>query len=184
MTRSCYSRADVRTHSDNFGPRRPAVNVKVYRDIRDAWPEFERTERPEPGFTLEWIEEHVTEERLGEIFGHCAEAEFEYLERWATGADGDSLFPDDRVTLHVEGRSGGWIAVDGLRDIEEWSAVELARWRRFERIARELADGVPYQMLCSIEINEFEWARAEAEERARAANQDIATRGGGGIAVN
>lgn len=173
-----YTRDSVRFHSDGFGERRPAVNVKIYRDLRDAWPEFERTERSEDGLTLEWIEEQMTEERIADVWGHACVSEFEYLERWATGADGDSLFPDDSVTLHWTGRSGGWIEVSGLPDIEEWSAVHLARWRRFERIARELADGVPLQTLCLIEINDYEWARDEEEERERAARQDIATIGG------
>jgi len=175
---SGYSRDDVSFHSDGFGERRPAVNVKIYRDIRDAWPEFERSERAEDGLTLEWIEENLSEDDLAETFWRACESEFEYLERWATGADGDSLFPDHSVTLHQTGRSGGWIEVEGLPDIEEWDAVLLARWRRFERIARELADGIPLQTLCLIEINDYEWKLTEDAERERAARQDIATIGG------
>lgn len=171
-----YSRDDVQTHSDGFGRcARPAVNVKVYRDIRDAWREFEREEQPEPGFTLEWVEDNVSEETLDAVFWHCCEAEFEYLESWATGADGDPLFPGYRVTLEREGRSGGWVVVDGLPELEDWDAVLIARWRRFERIAREIADGIPFQMLASIYLNDYEARKEEAAERERAANQDIAT---------
>ena len=175
-----YTRDNVRTHSDHFGPQRPAVNVRVYTTIDDddVWRQFEREERPDEGFTLEWIHENVSEDSLQWIWDRVCEAEFEYLETWATGADGDPLFPDDAVTLWQEGRSGGWVVVDGLPDIEEWDAIRLARWRRFERIAREIADGVPFQVLSSIYINEYEAARDEAAERERAARQDIATVGG------
>lgn len=169
-----YTREDVETHGGL-----PAVNVKVYRSIRDAWPEYERTERPDDAedFTLDWIEENVSEEALDAIFWHTCEAEYEYLEGWTTGSDGgeDALFPDDSVRLDIAGRSGGWIEVRGLPDIEEWDAVRLARWRRFARIARSIADGIPFQMLCSIETNEYEWRKTEDAERERAANEDIAT---------
>jgi hypothetical protein len=169
-----YTRDDVQTHSDGFRESRPAVNVKVYRTIWDAWPEYAKQDREDDEFTLEWIEENMIEEQLDARFWTACEAEFEYLEYWATGSE-DGLFPDDRVTLHQEGRSGGWIAVDGLPPIDEWDAVRLARWRKFERIARSIADGIPYQVLSLIEINDYEWAREEAEEAERAARQDIAT---------
>jgi hypothetical protein len=171
-----YSREDVQTHSDGFREGRPAVNVKVYRHYSDAWKEFQKQEEPDAGFTLEWIEDNVSDEQLDAIFWHCCEFEFEYLEGWATSKEpGDSLFPDDRVKLWQEGRSGGWIVVDGLPDIDEWDAVRLARWRKFERIARDIADGIPYQVLSSVYINEYEFARDEQAERERAANEDIAT---------
>ena len=173
---STYTKDDVQTH---YGSDRPAVNVKVYGSIRDlkVWDAFRRDEGPDDGFTLEWIEENVSDEQVESTFWHCCEFEFEYLEGWATGSDegGDPLFPDDSVSLEIDGRSGGWIVVHGLPDIEEWDAVRLARWRKFERIARDIADGIPVQMLSSLYINEYEWAKDEAEERERAARQDIAT---------
>lgn len=176
-----YTRDDVQMHADNFRSARPAVNVKVYKswDDRQTWEQFYREERdPEDAdFTPEWVEEHVSEETLDRVFWQCCEWEFEYLEGWATGSDcaDDALFPDDRVKLWQEGRSGGWVVVDGLPDIEEWDAVRLARWRKFERIAREIADGIPYQVASSLYINEYRYAKEEAAEAARAAREDIAT---------
>jgi hypothetical protein len=177
MSRQTYTRDDVQTHSDGFRDSLPAVNVKVYKGIHDVWTQYEREERDDDGFTLEWIEEHLTDDDLSHYFQFACESEYEYLEGWATGTDGaeDPLFPDDNITLEVQGRSGGWIAVRGLPAIEDWDAVRLARWRRFERIARSIADGIPIQMLSLIEINAYESAREEAEEAARAARQDIAT---------
>ena len=172
-----YTRDDVQLHADGFGPRRPAVNVKVYGSLRDAWAEFQRDEGPDEGFTLEWIEEHVSDDLLDSIFWHTCAAEFEYLAAYATD-DEDAIFPAERygrVTVEQEGRSGGWAVVDGLPDVEEWDAILLARWRKFERVAREIADSVPLQMLSSLYMNEWEWRQAEAAERERAANTDVAT---------
>lgn len=153
------------THSDYFGPRRPAVSVKVYTTIRDAFPQFAKDERPDPRFTLDWIEENISDDHLDAVFWNTCEWEFECLDSWATGRDDDPLFPDDDVSLSREGRSGGWVVVDGLPEIEDWDAIRLARWRKFERIARESAAGIPYQMLGNLYINEFEiWADEQADE--------------------
>jgi hypothetical protein len=156
-----YTRDDVQMHADR-GHARPAVNVKVYRGIRDAWDAFVKEERPEdPRFTLDWIEEHVSDEALDAIFWMQCENDFEYFAAYASDDD-DAIFPAaryGRVTVEREGRSGGWAVVDGLPDIEEWDAILLARWRKFERIARDIADSIPFQMLASIYMNDFEaWA--------------------------
>jgi hypothetical protein len=167
-----YNRDDVETHGQY-----PAVNVRVYGSIEDAWAEFVKEEQPDEGFTLEWIRENISDERLDAIFWNTCGNEFEYLTSWAT-SDDDAIFPAaqyGRVTMGQEGRSGGWAVVYGLPDIEEWDAVLLARWRKFERVAKDIAASVPLQMLSSIYINEWEWQRDEREERERAANQDVAT---------
>jgi hypothetical protein len=179
MAGRSYSRDDVQTHSDGYRESLPAVNIKVYTTIDQAWDQFQREELAEEDsdFTLEWIEENISEELLQARWEGACEFEYEYFEAWATGKDGDSLFPDDSVTLEIEGRSGGWIAVRGLPELEEWDAVRIARWRKFERIARDIADGIPYQVLSLVYINDYGWARTEREESARAANQDIATVG-------
>lgn len=179
MPRNTYTREDVDMHAYGFGPQRPAVNVKVYRTIQAAWAAFVRDEDPDEGFTLEWIEENVSESELDSLFWDTCANEFEYLAAYAT-TDEDAIFPSQRygrVTVEPEGRSDGWAVVDGLPDIEEWDAILLARWRKFERVARDIADSVPLQMLSTIYINQWEWEQAESAERERAANQDIATAG-------
>jgi hypothetical protein len=172
-----YTRDDVEMHSDGFGPCRPAVNVKVYGSLESAWAEYVKDEGTDEGFTLEWVRENVSDDHLDAIFWNTCENEFEYLASWAT-SDDDAIFPAaqyGRVTIEREGRSGGGAVVAGLPDIEEWDAVLLARWRKFERVAKEIAASVPLNMLSSLYINEWEWQRDETEERERAANQDVAT---------
>lgn len=171
-----YSRDDVQFHSDGYGREsNPAVNVKVYTGLRDCWKEFARDELPDPRFTLDWIEDNASAEHLDAIFWSACEAEFEYLEGWVTGSEGDSLFPGHRVTLEREGRSGRWAVVHGLPELEEWDAVLLARWRKFERIAKEIAAGIPYQMLSSLYINDFEiWANEREDESDANTEVDVA----------
>ncbi len=167
-----YTRDDVQTH---YGSDRPAVNVKIYRDLSDGFRDLSKygDDAPE-GFTEEWVRETFSDQYLDEVFWITCGWEFEYLESWATSPD-DALFPDHHVTLEQDGRSGGWVVVTGLPDIEEWDAILLARWRKFERIARELADDIPYQWVTSLLYNEWEAREVETAEQARAANQDIAT---------
>lgn len=162
---SRYSRDDVQTHYDR--ERLPAVNVKVYRSPHDAWQAFEQNEKPDARFTLEWIEQHVSDETLDAIFWLTCEYEFECLASWATD-DEDAIFPADRygdVKIEREGRMSGWAVAHGLPDLDEWDAVLIAKWRKFERIAKSIAAGVPYQMLDTIYANDFEaWADEQADE--------------------
>jgi hypothetical protein len=169
-----YTRDDVQTHAEYFGQARPAVNVKVYRGIHNAWAAFQKDEEPDPRFTLDWIEEHVSEDALDSIFWMQCENEFEYLASWAT-EDEDAIFPSSRygrLTVEREGRMGGWAVVGGLPDIEEWDAILLARWRKFERVARDIADNVPVQMLASIYYNEFQ-AWSDEQDDAAAYNAEL-----------
>ena len=170
-----YSRDDVQTH---YGPDRPAVNIKVYRSVWDdaVWSEFERDADPDEDFA-QWMQDNISDEQLDACFWNVCEWGVEYLTGWATGSDaaGDRLFPDHDVRIEQDGRSGGWLVVKGLPDLEDWDAVLLGRWRKFERIARDIADGVPVNVLSSLYINEYEWAKEEERESQRAANQDIAT---------
>jgi hypothetical protein len=67
------------------------------------------------------------------------------------------------VKVYSEGRCGGWAIVDGLPDFESWDAVLLARWAKFARVARSLADNIPTQMVALLEINDWE---RECEENS------------------
>lgn len=68
------------------------------------------------------------------------------------------FFPGNRnAQVYSAGRSGGWLVVEGLPDVEDWDAVMLGRWRRFEIAVNA---NVKYltsdeQVLELIEINEW-----------------------------
>ena len=127
-------------------------------------------------------EERRRSRTLDAIFWQTCEWEFEYLEGWATGSGPlgeDALFPDDNVTLEQDGRSRRVDRSRGrfLPDIDEWDAVRLARWRRFERIARGIADDIPYLCLSSrsTRTNGKQASKRPQRSRGCAARQDIAT---------
>jgi hypothetical protein len=164
-----YSRDDVQTRSGT-----PCVNVKVYGDVSDG---FKLAAKYAPadggfdaGFTEDWIREHLSEETLDQWFWDTCSFEFEYLQDLAAEVLG---IRERDVTQ--EGRSGGWAVVSGLPELEDWDAVQLAKWRKFEKRARSIAADIPYQLVQSIYLNAWEAEQAERVERARAAMQGIAT---------
>ncbi len=183
MARRSYSRADVETHSDGFRPGRPAVNVKVYGstwqvplplDLGSSRPSDSDPDDPaswtyhrtDPRFTHEWVEAHVSPDSADAIFWQCCAAGFEMLQE-----DARELFGSG-VSVYSEGRSGGWAVVDGLALLEEWDAIALGRWRRFELYAKAYASDIPRQMLDSFYVNEFEvWS--DALEDSSVANSEV-----------
>lgn len=170
MSRRGYSREDVETHSDGFGrDRRPAVNVKVYGSVWDVFAKLEKAsdvDIDDARFTREWFEAHVSDEALDALFWHVCESEFEMVEQ-----DAREIF-GAHVKVWQEGRSGGWAVVDGLADLDEWDAVALAKWRKFERWAKLYAADVPYQMVASVFYNEFAVWSDEGDD-ASPANSEV-----------
>jgi len=167
MPNAIRTREDVRYHSDGFGGGgRPAVNVKVYDafDWREDLIRRVARDHGEPGdvepfvtFIEEWREK-VDGEQEWELFGLACSDAFDMLNADVTGENGwkpEGLF-GQAVKLDVEGRSGGWIVVDGLPDVEEWDGVMLARWRSFVKLAGVYVEDVPYQMLSLLYLNDFE----------------------------
>lgn len=113
-----YSKADVTFHSDGVGRRaNPAINVKVrnwgYHDV-DLM-------RDEPALDLEQCDAIIQSvyERHAVRFWDNAKLQVEIL--FGRG-----------YTVYQEGRSGGWMVVHGLPDVEEWDAVMLGKWRSLE----------------------------------------------------
>lgn len=187
-----YSRADVTTYHPGYGwgERLPAVNIK-----RHLWESGEtgdfptallegvargRGYDPDP-FAAWWRSqgddaiENLIDGADGYGFRYFAlESELEYLAEWCNSAErSDALFPDHAVTLETEGRSGGWLVVRGLPDLDTWDAVMLSRWRRFERIVRHMVDDFAATVAGLVCINTYESELAEAEaERRRLAEVD------------
>lgn len=148
-------RADVTTHYDHGIPR-PAVNVKVYggtpsdEALRGI---AEECGAVSAGFTREYLEELDADW----LFEAACESGWEALQANAEEIFGayplyrSSYAP--RVEVRAEGRSGGWCVVHGLPALEDWDAVMLAKWRKFERWARQEADDIPYQMASLAALN-------------------------------
>lgn len=71
-----------------------------------------------------------------------------------------------RVEVYSAGRSGGWLIVKGLEDVENWDAIALGKWRSFEK---KISDWIKYwnteegieSVIEDIEANR--WAEPGAE---------------------
>lgn len=148
----------------------PMVNVKVYGGLSEGFAQFRKEEGDyDPSFTEEWVEANLSDEDVEEYFQFACASEWEYAQDYA-----EEIF-GAHVKVYGAGRSGGWAVVTGLDDVDEWDAVALAKWRKFENYATSAAEYIPGAMVSLIYINAFQWAQDEAAERERAANQDIAT---------
>ena len=157
-----YRKGDVQTHRD--GPcrsSRPAVCVKVHDFGPTAQAVIDRF-----GCTEEQAEQAIQ-------FAYQA-AQQQFWHDWTEPDESGEPEYDGKTqavqhfgsgtTVYSEGRSDGWLVVDGLPDIETWDAVMLSKWRKFEKAI--LAD-IRYR--CQTDevmesIGSNEWWKEGAEE--------------------
>lgn len=166
-----YSKESVEFHSDGCGRGSdPAVNVKVYGSAlniplpldlgrySDDGGETWKISRTDAEFTHEWIEEHLSDDV--ELFNIACEDGWMMLQEEAVEIFGSG------VKVYSEGRSGGWAIVDGLPEFESWNAVDLMRWRKFEKFAKAVADDIPRQIIELAYFNVFlPWQEEREDDR-------------------
>lgn len=171
--------ARFRKSDISFHDGRPAVNVKVHfpRSFYDGTMAREtESEYGLPGFAA-WWDAHADDESFGWLFDAACEGERETFAEWENSGNLDyaPAFPDysGRLKMYQDGRSGGWLVVEGLPDVESWDAVMVSRWARFARVARSFAQAVPATMMSIAAMNPYAAEcdriaakRARADERA------------------
>lgn len=175
-----YSKDDVDVHSDRFTDPVPAVNVKVnlWGKNEAAGKAVEQDEQA-PGFAawyMDWLEAN---ESVYWPFESSCEQGWERLQE-----DADTIWNEDgsnwqyryKVTVESQGRSGGWAVVRGLPDLEDWDAIMLAKWRKFERYAGQVVEGIPYDMASIVYLNVF---LASEEGKLTGPSRDVALVGAG-----
>ena len=134
-------KSDVETRSGL-----PAINIKVYRLAWDS----------------ETLEKHfgcapdVADKAAGYAFDSACEQFWENIPDVAR-----EIFGPCRV--YSDGRSGGWLVVHDLPDVDTWDAVMLSKWAKFSKAVKS---EIAYQMsfgtiIESISANE--WAKPHAE---------------------
>lgn len=161
--RKSYTKDDVQSH----GHGNPAVNVKIYKSFRDVklplhmgssyptgHPELISHSYTDDGFTHDWIESWCenNQDSANAIWDMCCIDGYEQAKDLAKDLFGPF------VEVWAEGRSGGWLEVEGLPPVEGWDAVALGQWRKFEKHCRLLADDIPYQFVTSVYLNDWEEA--------------------------
>jgi len=156
-----YTKEDVDFHNDWNGPRKPAINVKVYHyptpwQVKDEFNCSIATAEQALGYALEsaqWL-----------FWNEYAQEEADFY-----------LAPQfGKVKVYSEGRSSGWLVVEGVvsgyrgslfdeSPISEWDALDLTAWYRFQKAIKETI-----KYLCSWEVVKEDieanrWAEEGAE---------------------
>jgi hypothetical protein len=158
-----YRKDDVTFHAENWRGGHTAVNVKVRfpYEWEPLFVEAAKDADEEPDRVLRWYAEL---EEAGDIpewaFESACEQGFEQAQ-----TDAEDIFGKG-VKVWTEGRSGGWLVVDfDEDDVAGWDAVALAKWRKFERLARDLADYVPNEMAMVLVLNTYQVWKEDEDRR-------------------
>jgi hypothetical protein len=162
----------------------PTINVKCYADLTDA--QFQEVRRELPGkyrrgFTREYLK-NADPDYVH--YSSAAERAWEMAQDEASAIFG-------KVTVHSDGRSGGWLVVKGLPDTEEspeeWTFIQrfwpsaslcwqcgdlelgdndtlLHRWRFYCALAAVNVADMPRAHACQIAFNKY---LPECEERSK-----------------
>lgn len=110
-----YSKEDVTQRV--YGYRQPVINIKVY--------DWKYT--PEQLMDDERVLDYTQAQAIIQSVYERHTAEFWDDVRWEV----EQIFGRG-YQVGSEGRSGGWLVVRGLSDVDEWDAVMLGKWRRLE----------------------------------------------------
>jgi hypothetical protein len=158
-------KADITFHHVGYSDRAvPAVNVKRYSG---PTPEEWNAVQAETGrtFNSQWIDRHLTDDDADLWWQAACSDGWERLQDAATEIFGKG------AKVYSEGRSGGWVCVDGFsaNDVETWDALAVSRWGNFARACQRVVDDLGYQYLMLIYMNVFEPWQAEQDEIAKLA---------------
>ncbi len=117
-----YKKTDIRVHRARlYAADVPAVNVKVRKSL---YPVVEAVmER--------WsVTKELAEKAVDLAF--CTHQE-QFWEYWGDESNINEYFPGNYAKVYSAGRSGGWLEVHNLKDLEYWDAIDVMRWYRFQR---------------------------------------------------
>ena len=144
-------KSDIETYCEH-GRCVPAINVKLWRG-KGTYPEMDSDD----------IAEHFgcspkTAEQAGEFWYESACEQFwEQMPECAS-----EIFP--RCKVYSAGRSGGWLTVHNLPEVESWDAIMIGKWSKLCKIARaEIAYFCSREYMLSM-IEASGWAEDELTE--------------------
>jgi hypothetical protein len=191
-TNRIRTKADVQRSHHNGTRGLPMLNVKNYgwighdtiRRWRDAGHEFSGDSE-----FWDWLEQRLADDEMFNSWWDVALEDGwdlirEELDGWReTLPDYPRPFPGYNVAkrharpgygeiqVWSAGRSGGWLVIEGLPDVDTWDAIMLSRWRRFAMIVDDVNADTEYRTVWSIYANVWE---PIAAERRRAEADDAA----------
>jgi hypothetical protein len=151
------SRNDVQRSYHQGQNLEPMVNVKVHS-----------FEIPKGEAFAELVSEHDLDPKLARLdltdlrtlveqylekhewpFEAACESNFEY----ASDRAKEDFFPDHNVKVWSAGRSGGWLLVDGLPDVDSWGVGLLTKWNEFAKFCEPLVEDIPRSMAWNVLAN-------------------------------
>jgi hypothetical protein len=169
------TKSDIKFHYDGCGYNRnldyAAVNVKIY----DGWynksiPKEIDGQRVHPAFTRQWIENELDEETRNRWWDAAIEDGWDLLK-----CDAENVYGYG-AKVYSQGRSGGWAIVCppeknrggfNVEDVAGWNAIDLGKFRRWAKWARQTADDVWDNWIRLLYEHEFLTAQEESKERLR-----------------
>jgi len=142
-----YSKKDVEISYHQFHSGYPMVNVKDrsnnWNAIREAFPDADEKQLERAiGFWFDGAQELFWNEDAPDLLRECL---------------GKS------AKLYSAGRLGGWLVVEGLDPVDEWDAIALGRWRKFEAAIRRCVKSLTTAECAIEDIEANRWAEPMAE---------------------
>jgi len=142
-----YRKADIDTWAAFNHRRVPAVKVKVYH--------YPTTSKVEDAFNCS---ESVASQALQFAF-ESAQQRF-----WEDVQDVARTIFGKHVKVYSEGRSGGWLIVDGINeDVESWDAIAVSRWGRLAKWCEREIEFLTSWDYVREDIEANRWAEEDAE---------------------
>ncbi len=158
----------------------PAVNIRVWPpsdlapllplelgQVKEADEAQPHTITTDPGFTAEWVEA-LPESTRETWWQQACEDGFELAKEIAMETFGPG------VSVWQEGRSGGWLTVEGLGDPREWEREQIVAWQPFAEAVKQLVAGTTYRWLWLLNANVFEVGEDEEPEEQQMLTVDHA----------
>lgn len=155
-----------RSYHGHGSSGRPMLKVKWYPYLPDIIRQYRGSKDheygDEPEF-WEWVERvYDAPGDFGSKYPDgpfCVADEFAREDGWELAKEAaEEIFPGN-VEVYSEGRSGGWLVVSGLPDVEEWNAAAVARWARFAKAVKAILDDRDYQFVWHLFVNVYEAER-------------------------
>jgi len=146
---------DVTIYYDRSTPY-PAINVKVHNF-------------PDSSIVVDKFncDDSSAEAAIGFAWDEACEMFWETAKEYAidtlSKAFGDYMTSHKTFDVYSLGKSGGWLVVDGLPDIEDWTADQLKAWDNFEKRMQALLKDVTSVSRVLAMIAENEWYKPGSE---------------------
>lgn len=162
-------KSDVELRYDR-GTWRPTINVKWHPYMPGIIAKFERSERSAPhefdndAEFWEWVHETLDDDAFTDDFDTAYEIAREL--GWEDAIDLAAEVLPQSTAVWSDGRSGGWLVVDGLPDVESWDAIQLGKWARFVKGVQMILDDLDYQFIWHLNVNVWEPHNEQAKRLA------------------